>query len=132
MSEDAHATGAKVSRRASRTRSAPLPSEVHVTDRRTGAADGIAQCRLRQRGPAFGAETKQPMQLIRDRTAIPGTQGDPWKPFQRPSTGRLPGRSACRIRGAAQAVTRYAFLQRAVTLWAALWAETVFAGCSAL
>ena len=25
------------------------------------------------------------------------TQSDPWKPFSRPSTGRLPGRSACQL-----------------------------------
>ena len=57
------------------------------------------------------------------------TQSDPWKPYKKAATGRLPGRSACRCAELPWLFTRYAFLQSVVTLWAALWAETVFAGC---
>ncbi len=69
------------------------------------------------------------MELTGHPTAIAGTQSDPWKPVEKPSTGRLPGRSACRCAALPRLFSRYAFLRRAVTLWAALWAETVFTGC---
>ena len=56
------------------------------------------------KGPASSAQTKQPMQLIRNRTAITGTQSDPWKPYKKAVTGRLPGRSACRCAALPKAV----------------------------